>query len=246
MSFNSRILLELAAAILGAVIVTATVDVAHISPYWLLLLLPPIGLVVGYRMARLRLRVFRSGVVAYSDCFAFSSGPGYWVETAEELLYWGITGASIVEPLRSFLHDESGDSRRYRFLLMSTSGNAIREQIAFKKGFPIFGRSPAEDQSIDAEITVENQRLQATIAVLKATRAYRASPSRLEIRLYDEFLPWWMYVLDRKRLVVGILRSRQEVGEQAAAIVAKNDNQVTLFESFYENAERVWRAARPV
>ncbi len=246
MSFKALFSIETLAAILGAALVTFLVDVADISPYWLLLSLPLFGLVVGYNMARQRLGVFRSGVVGYLDQFAFPSGRSLWGETSEELAYWGVTGASIAEDLKAFLHEEKGESRRYRFLLMSTKGESIREQIAFKKGYPMTGRSSEQDVSIDAEVAVEDQRLLATVAVLKSTRAFKSSPSRMEIRLYDEFLPWWVYLLDRKRIVVGILRVGQETGEQPAAVLTKNPVHVTLFESLHENFERVWRSSRPL
>lgn len=246
MRFRDILTVETAAAICGAAIVTFLVDVTHISPYWLLLLLPLFGLFVGYTVARERLAVFRSGLIAYLDSFPFATGPSYWQEAAEELAYWGVTGASIAEHLKAAISNEPGASRRYRFLLMSPHGSAIREQIAFKKHFSLTSTSVEEEEQINAEIKVEAQRLRATIAVLKSTQAFRSSPSRLEIRLYDEFLPCWMYLIDTDRTVVGILRRGQEGGEQPAAILTRNPLKVTLFETFQENFERVWRSAERI
>ena len=246
MSFRSLLSIETMAAVLGAALVTFLVDVAQLSPYWLLLAVPLCGLVMGYLAARKRLTALQSGVVAYIDRFAVQNGRSHWTEAREELAYWGVTGASIIEEIKSFVYQEAGRALHYRFLLMSTTGDAIREQVAFKKGFPRKGRTPEQEASISAEVVVEGQRLQAAVAVLKATAASKESPSRLEIRLSDEFLPWWMYLMDHRRAIVGILRTGQEIGDQPAAILTKHPSRITLFESFQETFERVWRSGRPV
>lgn len=246
MPFGSLVSAETAAAIVGAAIVTFLVDVAGISAYWLLLMLPLLAVAIAYSFTKHRLQVFSSGVNAYFKEFSVALGRSHWEQARQEFAYWGVTGASIQEELRAFFHGERGNSVKYRFLLMSSRGGAIREQIAFKRGFPPSGRSAEQDASIDAEVNVEQQRFNSTVAVLKSTAASQSTPCRLEIRVYDEFLPWWVYVIDRQQVIVGVLRAGQEVGDQPAAVLTRNARDVTLFECFYENFERVWRSATAV
>ncbi len=245
MSFRALLSFETLAAVLGTALVTLLVDVAHLSPYWLLIALPVLSLVIGYSLARKRLTALQSGVVAYVGRFAVPDGRAFWTAATDDCAYWGVTGASIVEEVKAFLHAEPTRSARYRFLLMSGSGRALREQVAFKMGLPRTGWSAEQRTAIEDEVAVDQQRLQATLAVLKSTPPFRESPKRLEIRLYDEFLPSWMYLLDGSRLVVGILRSGRDSADQPAALLTKKTAGITLFESFQENFERVWRSAQP-
>lgn len=244
--FGRRVGIEIGASILGAAIVASLVDVARLSPYWLVLLVPLIVLWVVYGAARQRLQVFRSGLRAYHTEFPIHLGKEYWKSAQTQLCYWGVTGASIQEELRTYLLSEESRSVRYRFLLMSPGGKAIREQIAFKRGFPVVGRSTEQETSIDAEVAVEKQRFAATVAVLKGSLASKESPSRVDIREFDEFLPWWLYVIDGATLVVGVLREGRETTDEPAAVLVRNHHHATLFDCFAENFERVWRSGSAV
>jgi hypothetical protein len=142
------------------------------------------------------------------------------------------------------LVQEAGGKRTYRFLLMSGGSGALREQLAFMMAIHLAEAEPHEIQKINKECDVARARLKATIAVLKNSAAHREK--RLEIRLYDEFLPWWIYIMDDRKMVVGILECGQEVGEQSAAVVQKDSSNCSLFDAFHGNFERVWRSAQRV
>jgi len=244
MDFKRLVSLEMLAAIIGAASVTLLVDYLKINPYWLVLFIPSLLLAIHYTTISHRLQVFRSGVISYYTTFPIQQGPAYWHDSKHEFAYWGVTGASIQEELHTLLVQDRGEVRVYRFLLMSPEGNAMKEQLAFKSGVNLHNASPDQIQRIEHERDVARRRLDATIAVLKNSPAFAAG--RLEIRLFDEFLPWWAYVLDNRRMIIGLLRYGQEVGEGPAAVVEKNPQDHNLFDAFHQNFERVWRSSRTV
>lgn len=244
MGFRRLVLLEMVAGIIGTVVVALLVDVLGISAYWLLLLIPALLVIINLPWLRLRMQVFKSGLTSFHMRFPVTAGPIMWREARSELVYWGVTGATIADALRTMLVQEAGGKRKYRFLLMSDNGAALREQLAFMMAVHLPTATPHEIQKIDKECGVAKTRLAATIAVLKNSAAHKEN--RLEIRLYDEFLPWWVYIMDGRRMVVGILECGQEVGEQAAAVVNRNMSVCSLFDAFNGNFERVWRSGRPM
>lgn len=242
MGLRRLVALEVIAGIIGTAIVALLVKVVKMSPVWLLVLIPALMILVSLPWLKLRIQVLRSGLTSFYMRFPVAAGPVLWQEAKSELVYWGVTGATIAGELRTMLAEEAGAKRTYRFLLMSEGGRALREQLAFMMGVYLATAEPHQLQKISKECEVARTRLKATIAVLKNSVAYREK--RLEIRLFDEFLPWWVYIMDCRKMVVGILEFGQEVGEQPAAVAHKDSAHGTLFDAFHGNFERVWKSAQ--
>jgi hypothetical protein len=242
--FRRTVILELVAGAIGTAIVALLVDKFRISPFWLLAFV--IALLGAFYSSTLRLRiqVFRSGLTAFYMPFPAADGPPFWRRTADEFVYWGVTGATISALLRNLLADEMGSRRKYRVLLMAAKGSALREQVAFMKGLHLDKAGAVQLREIDKECAVARTRLKATLAILKNSAACREG--RMEIRLFDEFLPWWIYILDGSSMVVGVLKFGQESGEQAAAVVKRSPTRSTLFDAFNGNFDRVWRTGHRV
>jgi hypothetical protein len=241
--FRRPIALDVLAGVIGTAIVVLLVDKAKIGPYWLLLAILLILAAAQLPSLRLRIQVFRSGLAAFHMRFPVAEGPVFWRRSNTELVYWGVTGGTIANELRTMLVQEPGSRRNYRFLLMASDGKAIEEQVAFMTGATLPGANNHQQRRISQECAVAQTRLVATITLLKDSAPYKEG--RLEVRLFDEFLPWWVYILDGTRMVVGILEFGQEVGEQPAAVLHKSPSHATLFDAFHGNFERAWKAARP-
>jgi hypothetical protein len=154
-----------------------------------------------------------------------------------------VTGGSILEELRVFLAEDPDRSRSYRILLMSPDGDGMRQQEAFARGLTL-PQTPDHLEQIDEARDEDSARLTATLRVLKASTAFKEG--RLQMRLFDEFLPWWAYIIDGSRMVIGILQFGRNVEDGPAAVVRRASSAHNLFDAFHENFERVWRSARPV
>jgi hypothetical protein len=243
-NFRRLVALEVIAGAIGTAIVVLLVDKVRIHPFWLLLLIFLAIVVTQSPFLRLRMQVFRSGVRSFYMRFPVTEGPLYWTRARSELVYWGVTGGSISSVLRTVLTRDASSKRKYRFLLMSSTGSGLREQVAFMMATTPGVIDSQASIAIGEELDASATRLTATLAMLKNTPAFR--DGRLEVRLFDEFLPWWVYILDGQEMVVGILQSGQDVGEQPAAVLRKHSSQCTLFDAFHENFERVWGKAKCV
>ena len=246
MTFGNLLSVELAASIVGAFIAALLLDGMHASPYWLVPFVPVLILAILYASLKHRVWVMGSGVVAYYRTFPVSEGPHYWTSAQKEFVYWGVTAGSILEELRSTLSREVDTGRHYRLLLLSADGRGMREQVAFKKGYDFLSMSQAEREAVEEECKVEQQRLLATITVVKSLPPYAIVPRRLEIRVFDEFLPSWMYMIDQQTVLLGILQFGQQVGDQPTAVLKRHPSHHNLFTTMHENLERVWRGAKPV
>jgi hypothetical protein len=194
-----------------------------------------------------KLFITRSGVVDYRSSLSVEQSAAYWKKIKNEFMYVGVTGASIQEPLRKYIQNEIGDRRKYRFLLMKPDGGAFRIQIAFEKGFDIKQLTPEHEQIIASEAAAAHQRLNAFIATIAASRPSRNSPRRAEIRIYDEFTPWWAYMLDDRDIVLGLIISDDGKPGEPVVIFRKNEKAyVNLFSAFKSNIERLWNSGQPV
>jgi hypothetical protein len=158
-----------------------------------------------------RLFITRAGLIDYRSNISVENSTRYWHKAKTDFMYVGVTGASIQEAIRRYIQNETNDKRRYRFLLIKPDGKAFRQQIAFEKGFDLREMTSEHEQIITSEIAAATQRLNAFIATINASRAAMNSPRRVEIRKYDEFTPWWVYVLDNHEIVLGLIIDRKSV-----------------------------------
>jgi hypothetical protein len=244
MNLKGSVAREIVGGIIGTAIVVLLVDKLKISPFWLLLLVPLVLIAVQSAGLRLRMQVFRSGLASFYMNFPVPEGPKYWRDAKTEMVYWGVTGGTIFNDLRTVLLQDKSLRRNYRFLLMSPSGHALRDQICFMRDVVWANADARTREEIQEECKVAETRLANTVTMLLNTEVCKRK--RLEVRLFDEFLPWWVYVMDNETMVIGILKRGQEVGEQSAAVLRSTKDQCTLFDAFHGNFERVWNGARVV
>jgi len=245
MDFKKLIGLETAAAIIGAVIADLVHRYTQLSYSLLIYLAPLLVIAIMLTQIKHRLQIVRSGMQGYYKTLSLDEGFAYWKETETSFGYLGITGASISEYIRGFLHREKDHDMNYRFLLMDPNGEAIKRQVAYKKGYDFKAISPEQKTAIDQEIEIEKKRFDLTLQELKSADQY---PKRLKIRIFNEFLPWWMYLIDEKKIIVGFMKNGQFLlrDEQAAAVLTshKNPQICNLYTSFRMNFERIWESAR--
>ena len=149
-------------------------------------------------------------------------GPGYYYsfdlaknskvysEVKDSFCYLGISANSILELFRKWT-SENPSVKNYSFLLMNPEAENLKRQIAFEKGVSFDTKlnahwsasNPQLSQIIEDELEAEKERIQGAIKVLKNLPP--SKEGRLEIRLYNESIPWWMYIIDDKKIYLGIL-----------------------------------------
>lgn len=188
-------------------------------------------------------KLFLSGNAGYYFSFDLDENPKVWSDTKNSFCYLGISLDSIKEYFINWI--EKHHLPRYRILLMDPDSDSFKKQEAFKRGdgfdVKIHELSSEARQDIEAAVAATRQRIQGAIAVLKNTIPYKQG--RLEIRLYDEFAPWWVYVLDEKIAYIGILEKKSG-RNSPVLIMKKNENYTGAFDAFKNNLERIWHNAK--
>ncbi|HPM78706.1 MAG TPA: hypothetical protein PK961_16570, partial [bacterium] len=115
MDFKKLIGLETAAAIIGAVIADLVHRYTQLSYSLLIYLAPLLVIAIMLTQIKHRLQIVRSGMQGYYKTLSLDEGFAYWKETETSFGYLGITGASISEYIRGFLHREKDHDMNYRF-----------------------------------------------------------------------------------------------------------------------------------
>lgn len=183
------------------------------------------------------LRVLSSGARRYYFTFPSSENEKVWPLATRSFKYLGISADSI--GLRQFLDWTSrlpgNSSLTFSFLLMSPEGNAIALQKAHQKD-----RLP-DDAEVRAAAEADRERIRSSITLLKTSPLYSAG--RLQIRLYDEFVPWWMYVLDDDKVLLGILPRGGSGLEAPVLAMQRNKKYPSMFDPFMNTWERMWEHA---
>lgn len=221
--------------------------VGIISGQWWLGLIVFCALVLVLFFARLwnkyerMIKLLLSSNVGYYYSFDLEENPKVWQEANRSFCYLGISADSIMEPLRRWI--EKNPISEYRILLMNPEGKALRQQEAFEMGHgldvPVETLPAHVKTAIDDAVAATRSRITSAVKLLKSTRAYHPD-GRMKIRLYDEFSPSWMYLIDNRKAYVGILEKGKRGSSSPVMIIGENDRYTSPFDLFRNQWERLW------
>lgn len=185
-----------------------------------------------------RLKVLRSGAQGYYFTFPTDENRRVWKQAQTSFKYLGISGDSI--GLREF--KQWVDSLKYTspltfsFLLMDPEGIALPKQRAHQMGRPI------DDPQVQEDVEADRKRIASSIELLKTCQVYKAS--KLMIRLYDEFVPWWMYIFNDEEVFLGVLPQGSPGMEAPVMIFKKHQHYPSLFDTFEKTWQTMWEKAK--
>ncbi len=192
------------------------------------------------------IKLIFSGCAGYYYSFGIEENPVVWVDAKKSFCYLGISCDSIMEPLRRWI--EKNPLSIYKILLMKPHSMALKRQEAFQKGHNIdfkYDELTAEAQKdIDMAGDATSKRIEGAISVLKTTKPYLLG--HMQIKLYEEFSPWWMYLMDDRITYVGILEKGKRGSESPVLVMRKNDQFASPFDAFMNHWERLWQSAGQV
>lgn len=185
-----------------------------------------------------------SGDIGYYYSFDMEENPRVWQEAGKSFYYLGISADSILEQLRRWI-DEHPLSE-YRILLRRPDSDSLKRQEAFEKGHgldvEIDSLPPDVRKAVEEAAAATSARIRSAIAVLKGSTAF-SRDGRIEIKLYDEFSPSWMYIIDNRRAYVGILEKGKRGSHSPVMTIGKSHRYAGPFDFFHNHWERLWNDA---
>lgn len=190
------------------------------------------------------LRMITSGFAGYFPEFGSEENAEIRKTMQGAFYYLGISCDSIMENLRQMFREHPNAD--YRILMLLPDSDAVIRQVAFELGYGFEQRIPdvrTIPTVVDA-VAATNLRIKSAVALLKNTQAFR--DQHLQIKLYNEFTPWWMYCVDARKIYVGILEKGARGSESAVTLMKKNEKALTTFDAFQNHWQRLWEEATPV
>ena len=187
----------------------------------------------------------------YYYSFDLAENSKVYSEVKDSFCYLGISANSILELFRKWV-SENPPVNNYFFLLMNSESAKLKQQIAFEKGVSLDTRldahwsslNPQLSQMIEDQLEAEKERIQGAIKVLKNLSIYKEG--KLKIRLYGEFIPWWMYLIDDKKIYLGILEKGRRGQESPVLIMTKHPDFPSPCDPFKNTWDRMWADAKKV
>lgn len=197
-----------------------------------------IGFLILKRYERF-LKVLWSGAHGFYYSFPVEENKRVWEKVNQSFRYLGVSSDSIIGRFKDWVESLPENApHKFYFLLMDPVGTALIQQIAHQRAL-----DPTHQQVIQ-EIEPIKNRILSSIEILKRLEIYKEG--RLEIRVYDEFIPWWMYVLDEEEIFLGILPKGKSGLDSPLLIIKENKKYTTLFNAFMSTWDRMWSSARKV
>jgi hypothetical protein len=191
-------------------------------------------LVVIYTKNKRLIKLLLSGW--FGGCyytFPTEENPRLWAKAEHSIKYLGISSATIIDKFRDWAESlPQSSTLESEFLLMSPEAKALPEQEAYR-----LGRS-TEDSEVAMQVSITKQRIHTSIQALKALDIYRKG--RLKIRLYDEVVPWWIYIIDDKKAFIGVLEKGKSSLDAPVLILNKHPRFSSIFDAYHKNWGRMW------
>lgn len=192
-------------------------------------------------------KLLKAGMDGYYYSFDLSENRKVFRETQNTFCYLGISSNSILEDFRKWA-GEGLSTNKYLFLLMDPESPALKRQIAYEKGISLdtdLSTLNAQlSQTLEHEVETEKSRIYSAIEVLKNLLPFKNGS--LRIRLHKEFVPWWMYLIDDKKIYLGILEKGKRGQDSPAMVISKNPDYPSPFDPFKNTWDRVWADATDV
>ena len=193
------------------------------------------------------LRLIKSGMNGYYYTFDISENKKVFDEIETSFFYLGISSNSIIELFRKWAGEDHAIDR-YLFLLTDPDSAALKRQVAYEKGVSLetdLSLLNAQlTQIIEQDVEVERKRIYSAIELLKTLTPFK--DGKIAIRLHKEFIPWWMYIIDERKIYLGILERGKRGQDSPAIVISKNPEFPSLFDPFKNNWDRIWVDAREV
>jgi len=129
-------------------------------------------------------------------------------------------------------------------LLLNPAGKSLRRQEAFELGYTL--DVDLDHLPIDAQQNI-NKKAAATASLIKSTVENLKTLENyvngyLKVKYYDEFTPFWMYLVDERDAYVGILR-RNKRGTEPVIAFGENKNFASPFDTYHNHWMRLWNDA---
>lgn len=241
-SFFRDVLINLIAGLVGAAIagvVSGKLWLAVVSFVLIVLVIFAFWLWGKYKRT---IRVLLSGIAGYYFSFDLDENPKVWDEAKTSFCYLGISSDSIMEPLRRWL--DTNRLASYRILMMKPHSDALRRQEAFQIGHDLDvdldGLPPEVKERIDSAAEATSKRIEGAVSILKNTTQF--GDGRMRIRLYDEFSPWWAYLIDNTKTYVGILEKGKRGSNSPVVIMKRVAGYASPFDAYLNHFERLWHS----
>lgn len=197
------------------------------------------------------LKLIKACDPGYYYSFDLAENSKVYSEVKDTFCYLGISSNSILELFRKWVNDNP-PVNNYLFLLMNPEAKNLERQIAFEKGVSLDTKLDAHwsssnaklSQIIKDELEAEKERIQSAIKVLKNLPP--SKEGKLKIRLYDKFIPWWMYLVDNKKIYLGILEKGRRGQQSPVMIISKNPDFASPFDPFKNTWDKMWADATEI
>ena len=171
--------------------------------------------------------------------FPVEENPKLWVKAKHSFKYLGVSSTTILDQFREWVESLPQNSNfEFHFLLMDPQAKALPNQEAYRRD------RPSTDVEVQQECNITRHKIQTSIEALKALEVYKKG--RLKIKLYDEFIPWWVYIFDEGSGYVGILERGKSSLNSPVLILKKHPKFTTIFDAFAKTWERMWENAKDV
>lgn len=199
---------------------------------------------IYYRYQRF-FKMMTTSTLGYYYSFDSKDNMNVYREAKEKIYYLGISANSIIEYIRHWAEQNTFPGR-CRFLLMDPdSMEALVEQKRFERGICMDEDSSLSGESLAQlrrDARIEADRIRSAIETLQTIDELQG---KIEIRLYNEFIPWWMYMVDEKKIYMGILRSGRRGQDSSVMTLKKNENFASPFDPMKYKWDSLWRNSKP-
>lgn len=197
--------------------------------------------VILYRKYRRFFKLRGAGVTGYYYTFEDAENKEVFSKCKRSFRYVGISGASFFRFFKEW--QETRPDVTARLLLADPTSANLERQVGFREGVGL-EEEPSLNLSgrINEAAETERKRIALGIAQIKGLDALKKG--QVDVRLHDEFLPWWMYIIDDETIYLGILEKGKDGSKSPVIVITKIEGHPSPFDVFYNLWVVLWLKAK--
>lgn len=245
-NFLKDFLINLLSGVAGGVFITVLSGRPWVGILLFAFILIASLLYLRFRKYKRLFKLIKAGATGYYYSFDLGENPKVFNNVKDSFCYLGISTNSILEYFRKWV--TATPEKTCLFLLMDPQSPAIKRQVAFEKGVSLdtelSSLNAQLSQMIEDEVEAEKKRILSAIEVLKNLPSFK--DGKLRIRLHSEFIPWWMYLIDDKKIYLGILEKGKRGQDSPVMMMSKHHDFPSLFDPFKNTWDKLWADATEV
>jgi len=179
------------------------------------------------------------GFTNFDPNYKVEKNRAIWALVKKSICYLGVSSHTFFPLFKSWIQSLPNNMEMdLKFLVINPDNlDLLRELILFRHDGNI------EQDDVNKKLNEDQERIRHHIKCLKNLTIGKKLIT-IEVRVYDMFVPWWMYIVDEKKVYLGLLPKGKDGMDAPLLNFQINPAQATIASSYMHFWDQLWKLSK--